>query len=390
VGESDQDDLQRRLDAALKRIDELETDIERLAVSERRYRTFVAKTGDAFFLHGADGVIIDVNPYACDNLGYSYEELTTQGMKVRDVEEVIRHIPEEESGRNWALIQQGATIQVEGVHRRKDGTTFPVEVRVCKFGDDGQMLAVVRDVSARRVAEDSSAAKSQFLANMSHELRTPLNAIIGYSEMLADDAEDSAASELVPDLRKIESSGRHLLQLIGNMLDLSKIEAGNMDIDIEDVVLADLLASVTAELSSEATARGNGIRIASGAPIIVATDAGKLRQIVLNLLNNANKFTSQGSIEVSVDEIQRERPMVRIRVKDDGIGMNEDQVHHLFQAFTQADESSTREYGGTGLGLSLGRRLAELLGGDIFVSSEEGVGSTFTLELPLKQPGSDA
>jgi PAS domain S-box-containing protein len=377
-------DPSEELERARARIAELEADSARLSASEARYRRFVAKAGDSFYLHDAKGVIVDVNAHACDSLGYSFEELTQRGMKVRDIEESVRHIPEEERGRNWALIQRGATIQVEGVHRRKDGTTFPVDVRVCKFGDDGQMLAVVRDVSARRDAEDASAAKSQFLANMSHELRTPLNAIIGYSEMLLDDAEDAGHDDLASDLRKIEGAGRHLLQLIGNILDLSKIEAGKMPIYAEEVLLGDVLRGVVSTLGPMMDKQGNELVLGpEGRDIAIISDVTKLRQIVFNLVSNANKFTSGGRVEVRVSAVTREREMIQIAVHDSGIGMSEEHMHRLFQAFTQADESTTRRYGGTGLGLALSRRLAEMMGGEIFVRSEEGVGSTFTLELPM-------
>lgn len=373
-------DKPKTLEEALERIRELEAERDALAASERRYRTFVAKAGDAYYLHDTDGVILDVNPHACEVLGYTYEELTQQGMKVRDIEESIRHIPKEERGRNWALIQNGATISVDGVHRRKDGSTYPVEVRVSKFDEEGRLLAVVRDVSARRLAEDASAAKSQFLANMSHELRTPLNAIIGYAEMLVDDAEEADNQDMVDDLRKIETAGRHLLQLIGNILDLSKIEAGKMPLYLEEVDVGEVIESVSRTLSTVAQRRSNTLAVdVSGAPRM-RTDVTKLRQIVFNLVSNAIKFTDNGSIAISA---AHDGEVLRIVVEDSGIGMSDDQLHRLFQDFTQADESTTRKYGGTGLGLSLSRRLAEMLGGDIYVKSAPGDGSVFTIELPM-------
>ncbi len=378
------EDLQGKLDAALTRIAELEAERDKLAASERRYRTFVAKAGDAFYLHNADGVILEVNPHACEVLGYTYEELTERGLRVRDIEQSIRHIPKEEQGRNWALIQKGATISVDGVHRKKDGSTYPVEVRVSKFDEEGHLLAVVRDVSARRIAEDASAAKSQFLANMSHELRTPLNAIIGYSEMLLDDAVESGAEQLAVDLGKIEGAGRHLLQLIGNILDLSKIEAGKMGMHFEDTNAHDVVLGVTTTLATVSMRHGNKIDVSVEGTLDMRTDVTKLRQIVFNLVSNAIKFTQEGTIDIEVLEVDHNGPAVQIRVTDSGIGMDEQQLHRLFQDFTQADESTTRKYGGTGLGLSLSRRLAEMLGGDIFVKSELDVGSTFTLELPLQ------
>ena len=369
----DDRDLGERLRAA-------EAELARVKASEARYRTFVSKATDAYFLHDGAGVIVDVNPWASVQLGYSYEELTG-GMRVSDVEESIRHIPQEERGRNWALLQTGGTIQVEGRHRHKDGTVFPVEVRVSKYDDEGMMLAIVRDVSARRLAEDASEAKSQFLANMSHELRTPLNAIIGYSEMLLEEAEDLDLEHFITDLRRIHGSGSHLLQLISNILDLSRIESGRVPLSREDIAVDALVRPVVAETEALATERGNTQVLACpGDAGSAHVDVAKVQQVLRHLVRNAHKFTQGGDVRVSVECPDERR--LRVRIRDTGIGMDPERIHHLFEPFTQGDETTTREFGGSGIGLALSQKMAALMGGGIYVTSALGEGSEFMLELP--------
>ena len=244
--------------------------------------------------------------------------------------------------------------------------------------------------AARAGAERANAAKSQFLANMSHELRTPLNAIIGYSEMLAEDAEDDGAGHLVPDLEKIRVSGRHLLGLINDVLDLSKVEAGKMDVHAETVSVRDLLADVAATVRPLVQANGNALVVeGEGLPDTLRSDPTKVRQVLLNLLSNAAKFTRGGTVTLSGGV--GAGGAVVFHVADTGIGMTPEQVARLFDPFVQADASTTREYGGTGLGLAISRRLARLLGGDVTVASAPGEGSVFTVTVPDRPapPGGD-
>ncbi len=241
---------------------------------------------------------------------------------------------------------------------------------------------------ARQAAEVATQAKSEFLANMSHELRTPLNAIIGYSEMLQEDAQERGDEEVVADLAKINASGRHLVGLINEVLDLSKIEAGRMELYLEVVEVGALLRDVmvTAEPLAEANANALELR---GAPDLgtLHTDATKLRQALLNLLGNACKFTTRGTVGLEVDRRPGPGgPWLWFRVTDTGIGMTPEQMGRLFQPFTQADASTTRRYGGTGLGLTISRRFCQLLGGDVDVESEPGRGSRFTIRLPAGGP----
>jgi signal transduction histidine kinase len=234
---------------------------------------------------------------------------------------------------------------------------------------------------SRQLAE-ASQHKSQFLANMSHELRTPLNAIIGVSEMLREDAE-AAKQELEP-LDRVLGAGRHLLALINDILDLSKIEAGRMELQLDFFALAPLIAGVVKTIEPLAAKNANQVVVHCDEAIgTLHADQMRLRQALLNLMSNANNFTEHGTITVDArQEHQNGRESITIAVADTGIGMTAEQMGKLFQEFSQADASTTRKYGGTGLGLVISRRFCQMMGGDITVESEPGRGSTFTIRLP--------
>ena len=241
---------------------------------------------------------------------------------------------------------------------------------------------------ARELSEVANRTKSQFLANMSHELRTPLNAIIGYSEILQEDAADSGQEQLVPDLKKIEGAGRHLLGLINDILDLSKVEAGKMDVFIEDIDISSLLDEVKSIITPLVAKNGNKLELHLADHIgSMRTDRTKVKQCLLNVLSNASKFTQDGKLTVEVERLETDRPMIQIAISDTGIGMSEEQLGRLFQAFSQADASTTKKFGGTGLGLAITRHFCRLLGGDITVASQVGAGSTFTITLPDQAAG---
>jgi signal transduction histidine kinase/DNA-binding response OmpR family regulator len=238
---------------------------------------------------------------------------------------------------------------------------------------------------ARASADAANRAKSTFLANMSHELRTPLNAIIGYSEMLQEEAEDTGLDEFVPDLHKILTAGKHLLNLINEVLDLSKIEAGKMDLYLETFALKELLSGIASTAAPLVQKNANVLVVNYPDDVgNIHADLTKVRQCLLNLVSNATKFTNKGKISIDVERLNRNgTELVHIQVRDTGIGMTKEQMGKLFQAFSQADASTTRNYGGTGLGLAISKRFCQMMGGDITVTSEPGVGSTFTMQLPI-------
>jgi signal transduction histidine kinase/DNA-binding response OmpR family regulator len=250
--------------------------------------------------------------------------------------------------------------------------------------------------AARTRAEDADKAKSAFLANMSHELRTPMNAIIGYSEMLMEEAEDLGQEDFVPDLRKINQAGKHLLALINDILDLSKIEAGKMELYLEtttlDALLEDVVTTVDALIKKNDNTLTTNFEDDLGE---IHVDVTKVRQVLFNMISNAAKFTKSGTITMRASrEAGEAQDWITLSVSDTGIGIAADKIDGLFQEFTQADSSTTREFGGTGLGLAITKRFCEMMGGAISIESTLGEGTTFTVHMPadtaMTTPPSDA
>jgi signal transduction histidine kinase/CheY-like chemotaxis protein len=242
-------------------------------------------------------------------------------------------------------------------------------------------LATIKMRNEKRAAELANQTKSTFLANMSHELRTPLNAIIGYSEMLLEEAEDTGGTALIPDVNKILTAGKHLLELINAVLDISKIEAGKMELHLEDFSIPALVSEVVAVIRPLVEKNGNTISATVDPGLTtMRADQTKLRQSLYNLLSNAGKFTSGGTVALEVKPVPGSR--IAFEVSDTGVGMTPEQAEKLFEPFVQADSSTSRKFGGTGLGLVISRRFARMMGGDITVASEEGKGSRFMLVLP--------
>ena len=240
-------------------------------------------------------------------------------------------------------------------------------------------LAIARDQ-----ALESSRTKSAFLANMSHELRTPLNAIIGYSDILVDEAEELGYKELTQDLSKIRAAGSHLLNLINDILDLSKIEAGKIEFHIEAINIRSLINDVTSTIEPLVAKNANVLHIHCDDDIgYMRADAVKVSQALINLLGNAAKFTENGEIHLTVNkQCEHGFSWIYFVVRDTGIGISEEQLKKLFKEFSQADISTTRKFGGTGLGLTISRRFCRMMGGDIIATSEANKGSTFTIKLP--------
>jgi signal transduction histidine kinase len=243
-----------------------------------------------------------------------------------------------------------------------------------------EQLALARD---RALAANRT--KSSFVANMSHELRTPLNAIIGYSEMLQEDAALLGLEEIEDDLKKIHQSGRHLLNLINDILDMSKIEAGKLELHYDDFNVPMLVWDTSTTIQPLLTQNNNRLNIDCDLQLgDIRADMTRLRQILLNILSNACKFTKSGEINIKVyRQSFAQHKYFCFAISDTGIGISPENMQKLFQPFNQADSSTTRQYGGTGLGLAISRRLCQMMGGDIMLESELSKGSTFTVRLPI-------
>ncbi|MEJ2187129.1 MAG: GAF domain-containing protein, partial [Gemmatimonadota bacterium] len=359
------------------------------AASQRYYKDLVLNNPVAIVNTDLTGTITACNPAFKDLFGYAESEAIG-----RNLDELVTTEDQlVEAAAYTEQAHQGIVATGMGRRRRNDGTLVDVEIFSIPvmIGDEPVgMMALYHDVTelleAREAAESANRSKSQFLANMSHELRTPLNAVIGYSEMLEEEAEEAGHSQYVGDLEKIGSAGKHLLGLINGILDLSKIEAGKMDLYLEEFELAEVLEEVSSTVAPLLEKNGNTLVRETGELGRMQADVTKVRQVLLNLLSNASKFTEQDTIRLTAEATRNEdgADWLEIAVADSGIGMTPEQMGRLFEAFAQAEASTTRRYGGTGLGLAISRRFCRMMGGDITVASEPGVGSTFTVRLPRR------
>ena len=288
------------------------------------------------------------------------------------------------------LLREEQIIGALAVTRNEPGPFAPEVVELLNTFAGQSALAIQNARLFRDLAEKSkqlevaSQLKSQFLANMSHELRTPLNAIIGVTEMLHEDARDFHRDNEIEPLERVLRAARHLLALINDILDLSKIEAGKIELHVESFAIAPLVADVVTTLGTLALKNRNRVLVECASDIgTMRGDQTRIRQALLNLASNATKFTEDGTVTIRVQRIAEDgHPWVTMAVADTGIGLTREQMGRLFQEFVQADASTTRKYGGTGLGLAISRRFCQMMGGDITVESEPGRGSTFTIRLP--------
>ena len=370
-----------------------------LRASEERYRLLFKNNPHPMWVYDLDTLqFIAVNQAAIEHYGYTRDEfLNMTVVEIRAPKNFPRFL------KNISLLDAEIDLTSVCQHQKKNGTIIDVEITSYELVFDNRKaeLVLAQDVTdrlqaeaklykAKEAAEAANLAKSQFLANMSHELRTPLNAIIGYSEILQEDAFDLGEEDFVIDLEKIHKAGNHLLGLINDILDLSKIEAGQTELDLETFDLSEVIQEVATTVKPLFLRNSNRLNVEYPERIgDFHSDRMKLIQILFNLLSNAAKFTQQGTITFSVERITNDEnsydsDWLIFNCADTGIGMTAEQVQKLFQPFTQADASTTRKYGGTGLGLAIAQKYSQMLGGEIMVKSELGKGSTFTVILPAE------
>ena len=341
---------------------------------------------------------VHVNDGARDNIGYTMQEL--RGLTPIDIKP--EHTAESFANLVGPLLDGTQNcIKFRTVHRRKDGTEYPVEVHleVSVLGERPVFAAVILDITNRlqietqlQVSRERALAadrsKSEFLANMSHEIRTPMTAILGFNDILLDSV---TGRENIEAARTVKKNGEYLIDLINDILDLSKVEAGRLDIELTDCSPQEIVAEVASLMRVRAAAKNLPLEVRFDGPIpeTIQTDLTRLRQLLINIVGNAIKFTEFGSVQIITSLVKQsdDESILRFDITDTGLGIAEDKLDKIFLPFTQADSSTTRQFGGTGLGLTICKRVAELLGGEVSVTSSLGKGSTFSITIatgPLK------
>jgi PAS domain S-box-containing protein len=368
--------------------------LQRQAMLEQRYQNLVEHANDIIFTLDLKQTLTSLNQAGERILGYSRKE--AGGLPLAHL---LPSVWKEKAGEAAARVSSGEIYpNQEWELAAKDGSRTPVEVSLQAIHKRGRLvglLGIARDISERKRAEDemlhakeaaeaANRAKSEFVANMSHELRTPLNAVIGYSEMLQEIAEERDQQDMLVDLRRIQTAGKHLLGLINDILDLSKIEAGKVQLSTERFAVASVIHDVAVTLQPLVEKNANRLVVLceEGLGHMLA-DQTRTRQVLFNLLSNACKFTECGTVRLEARRVRGEGVnWVEFRVADTGIGMTREQIDRLYRPFMQADASTTRKYGGTGLGLAISRRLCQMMGGSLSVESQLGQGSVFTVRMP--------
>jgi PAS domain S-box-containing protein len=367
-------------------------DMRELDKARAYAESLIKNAPDPVFVSNLEGKILQANDAVSELLGFRPAELIEQSLS--------RFISSEETREFTAalreVVEKGLTRNARLHPRSASGEVIPTTLNASALRDpEGPVIGaigILRDMreldKAREVAEIANRAKSQFLANMSHELRTPLNAIILYTELLRDEASDRGLEDFLPDLKKIQGAANHLLALINDVLDLSKIESGKLEFVLETFAVPDMLRDVETTIQPLAQKNANRLEVRcpedAGA---MHADLTKVRQSLFNLLSNACKFTEGGTVRLEVVRDNRNGGWLTFRVADTGIGITPEHLGKLFQPFSQVDPSATRRFGGTGLGLAITRHFCEAMGGEISVESKPGVGSTFTIELPAAVGG---
>ena len=363
-----------------------------------QYQSIFENAIEGIFQTSRDGDLLRGNQAYTKMLGYNSPEEMIK--TISNVKEQLYVNPSDRDNFTELLEETGFVKGFETTLKSKDGNIITVSINAQVINDENGNFrffqGMIEDISERKrveeykiakeAAELANRVKSEFLAKMSHELRTPLNAIIGYSEMLLEDSEASGQKDFIADLQKIRESGQHLLALINDILDLSKIEADKMELYLETFDVSRMIKEVVSTIQPLADKNGNTLRVHCGDNLgTMRSDVTKVRQVLFNLLSNACKFTERGTISLDVfRETVDGSDWLSFGVSDTGIGLTEEQMERLFQAFSQAETVITRNYGGTGLGLAISKGFCQMLGGDVYVESESGVGSTFTIRLPAE------